>query len=161
MSTPMSILIAVMATFGTSTAQLDPDEVFCLAQNIYFEASVEHRVGKSAVAHVTLNRVDSPRYPDSVCEVVWQHRQFSWTQDGKPDRIPLYDGSGVERPWAFDAWVESVEVAVEAMTGTSEDLTDGADFYYAHRLVTPYWSRSFTVAAIIGNHTFMRGPAGS
>ncbi len=88
MSTPMSILIAVMATFGTSTAQLNPDEVFCLAQNIYFEASVEHRVGKSAVAHVTLNRVDSPRYPDSVCEVVWQDRQFSWTQDGKSDRNP-------------------------------------------------------------------------
>ncbi len=161
MSTPMSILIAVLASFGTPAADLDPDEVYCLAQNIYFEASIEHRVGKSAVAHVTLNRVDSGRYPDSICDVVWQDRQFSWTQDGKSDRIPLYDDSGAERPWAFEAWEESVEVAVEAMTGMTEDLTDGADFYYAHQLVTPPWSRSFTVAAIIGNHTFMRAPADS
>ena len=67
----------------------------------------------------TLNRVDSvPLSRFAICEVVWQHRQFSWTQDGKSDRIPLYDGrSGRERPWAFDAWIESVEVAVEAMTG--------------------------------------------
>ena len=161
MSTPMSILIAVMATFGTPAMDLDPDEVFCLAQNVYFEASIEHRVGKSAVAHVTLNCVQSARYPDSVCDVVWQHRQFSWTQDGRSDRIPLYDGLRRERPWVFDAWVDSVEVAVAAMTGASDDLTDGADFYYAHRLVTPYWSRSFTVAAVIGNHTFMRDPKGS
>ena len=161
MSTPMSILIAVMATLGSPTMELDADEVFCLAQNVYFEASTEHRVGKSAVAHVTLNRMRSARYPDTVCDVVWDDRQFSWTQDGKSDRIPLYYRSGQERPYVFDAWVESVEVAVAAMTGTSEDLTGGADFYYAHGLVTPYWSQSFTVAAIIGNHTFMRDPAGS
>ena len=161
MSTPMSILIAVMATFGAPAMQLDPDEVFCLAQNVYFEASIEHRAGKTAVAHVTLNRMESVRYPDTVCGVVWQHRQFSWTQDGKSDRIPLYFRSGQERPWAFDAWIESVEVAIAAMTGASDDFTDGADFYYAHRLVTPYWSRSFTVAAVIGNHTFMHDPAGS
>ena len=139
MSTPMSILLAVAATFGAPAGDLDYDEVFCLAQNIYFEASIEHRDGKSAVAHVT----------------------FSWTHDGKSDRIPLYDGRRIERPWAFDAWIESVEVAIEAMTGQSQDPTGGADFYYAHRLVTPYWSHGFTVAAVIGNHTFMRDPEDS
>ncbi|NNG05015.1 MAG: cell wall hydrolase [Inquilinus sp.] len=161
MSTPMSILVAVMATFGTPAMELDPDEVFCLTQNIYFESSIERRDGKSAVAHVTLNRVQNRRYPDTVCGVVWQNRQFSWTQDGKSDRIPLHDARRREQPWVYEAWIESAEVAVEALLGQSPDPTDGANYYYAHRLVTPSWSRSFTVAAVIGNHTFMRRPRGS
>ena len=52
--------------------------VTCLATNIYFEARSEDRVGQYAVAEVTLNRVASPDYPDDVCEVVWQDKQFSW-----------------------------------------------------------------------------------
>jgi len=53
---------------------------FCLAKNIFHEARGESTIGKYAIAQVTLNRVISSRYPDTVCEVVMQPHQFSWTQ---------------------------------------------------------------------------------
>jgi spore germination cell wall hydrolase CwlJ-like protein len=65
-------------------------ELFCLAQNIYFEARGEPLLGKIAVGHVVLNRVADKRFPGHVCKVIQQggnrrlHRcQFSWWCDGK------------------------------------------------------------------------------
>lgn len=70
-------------------------EIECLAQNIYFEAKSESLKGQIAVGLVTINRVLSEKYPNTICEVVWQKRkhpktgkwvaQFSWTWDGKHD----------------------------------------------------------------------------
>ena len=61
----------------------------CLAENIYFEARGEPLRGQYAVAEVTLNRVASPHFPDTICDVVhdtrWDSRRqrrvahFSWT----------------------------------------------------------------------------------
>ena len=45
-------------------------ELYCLAQNIYFEAKSEPLAGQYAVADVVLNRVNDTRYPNSICEVV-------------------------------------------------------------------------------------------
>ena len=53
-------------------------DVFCLAKNIFHEAGIESDIGKYAVAQVTLNRVASRKYPNSVCKVVLQRYQFSW-----------------------------------------------------------------------------------
>ena len=72
-------------------------EIECMAKNIYFEAAVESTAGQLAVAQVTLNRVKSRHYPNSVCEVVYEgphtangfpkrdRCQFSWYCDGKGD----------------------------------------------------------------------------
>ena len=43
------------------------DEVKCLAQNIYFEARDQTTKGQIAVALVTINRVESKRFPNSIC----------------------------------------------------------------------------------------------
>jgi len=79
--------------------EIDANEQHCLAQNIYFEAGNQSLDGMAAVADVTLNRVKSSRYPDTICEVVKQglkHSngamkrnmcQFSWYCDGKSDYI--------------------------------------------------------------------------
>ena len=57
----------------------------CLIQNGYHEARGESLLGIVAVTEVVLNRVDDNRWPDTVCEVVWQKNQFSWTTDGISD----------------------------------------------------------------------------
>ena len=61
-------------------------EVDCLAQNMYFEAGIESKAGKLAVAEVTMNRVKSSEFPNTVCEVVYQRTkytcQFSWICEG-------------------------------------------------------------------------------
>ena len=56
-------------------ANLDK-ELHCLSLNVYHEARGEPIQGQLAVAYVTMNRLVSGRYPDSICNVVWQDRQF-------------------------------------------------------------------------------------
>lgn len=56
------------------------EEVACLAQNMYYEARGEPQAGQVAVALVTINRVKDPEFPKSICDVVWERGQFSWTQ---------------------------------------------------------------------------------
>ena len=56
------------------------DEVKCLAQNIYFEARDQKTKGQIAVALVTINRVESKRFPNSICKVVYQANRY---KDGR------------------------------------------------------------------------------
>ena len=64
------------------------NQIDCLAKNIYYEAGSESYEGKLAVAQVTLNRVNSGKFPTDICSVVYQKTvdqnlkticQFSWT----------------------------------------------------------------------------------
>ena len=43
-----------------------------MAKNIYFEARNEATVGQLAVAQTVINRVNSSRFPNSICDVVYQ-----------------------------------------------------------------------------------------
>jgi len=78
-------------------------DTHCLAQNIYFEAGNQPLAGQIAVANVVLNRVEHDKFPDSICGVVYQTKewrtswtgktipklgmcQFSWFCDGKSDK---------------------------------------------------------------------------
>tara|TARA_B100002019_G_C21266715_1_gene599842 strand:- start:898 stop:1527 length:630 start_codon:yes stop_codon:yes gene_type:complete len=153
-------------------------EMICLAENIYFEARAEGVEGKAAVANVTRNRVESSRFPNSFCDVVYQgpvreswnkkgvyfpvkHKcQFSWYCDGKKDIIwANYEKTGETIQLNADAWRKSVEVAIWTLGYGSyrvNDNTGGALYYYAHNLVYPYWADHKQLTVIVGNHTFMK-----
>ena len=53
------------------------NEVYCLAENVYFEARNQPLIGQAAVISVVMNRIHDPRFPSTICEVVKQglHRQ--------------------------------------------------------------------------------------
>lgn len=93
-----------------AVGDLSEDELFCLVQNIYHESRGESALGQAAVAHVTLNRVRALAYPDSVYAAVWQKRQFSWTEDGRSDRMTDLDAIG-----------KAVEIALAASRGRIKD----------------------------------------
>ena len=59
------------------------NEIFCLAQNIYFEAGNQPIAGKIAVAQVVQNRVKNRDYPNTICGVVYQAR---WKENWKGNR---------------------------------------------------------------------------
>lgn len=134
----------------TWTAEAVENEAYCLAQNMYFEGRGEGKDGWMAVAHVTINRVRSSRYPNTVCDVVWQSKQFSWTHDGLSDN-----------PKNDKQWREIVTIAgmltAEGTLGNAHDSTKGSTHFHATR-IAPYWSDSFTHTATIGNHKFYREP---
>lgn len=58
----------------------------CLARAMYFESNRTDEDGLLAVGTVVMNRLDSPKYPGSVCEVVGQKRQFATGVLSKPVR---------------------------------------------------------------------------
>ena len=74
LETVMQTARAVMASLAlsyeveTGTPQ-NLDEVYCMAQNVYFEARHESMIGKIAVAHVVMNRIEDKRWPNTVCGV--------------------------------------------------------------------------------------------
>ncbi len=134
---------------------LDERDVACLSKNIYFEARGEDTEGQIAVAHVTLNRVEHKKFPNTICEVVHQAKvwdghpvryqcQFSWYCDGKSDEI---------HDWR--SYHAITEVARMVLLGYIEDNTDGSTFYHAN-YVKPHWSNNMAVAVIHDKHIFYR-----
>ena len=138
------ILAAFLFTFGVSIDTIQKrEQLYCGAQNIYHESRGESNLGQIAVAHVVRNRVESPKYTNTVCEVVWQPKQFSWTHDGRSDE-----------PKDRKAFVKAVWLHLIA--NMKNDITDSALNYYAHKKVTPSWAAKMEVMALIGNHTFLK-----
>ena len=135
---------------------IDANELECMAKNIYFEAAVESTAGKMAVAQVTMNRVKSNRYPDTICKVVYEGRhhasghpkrdqcQFSWYCDGKGDE-----------PRETPAWRDSKHIAKYVITHPNLiDITDGATHYHADYIPPPRWARKKEMTLQIDTHKF-------
>jgi len=134
------------------------EQKYCLAMNIYHEARSESYLGQKAVGFVTINRVHSDRYPDTICDVVYQARldahgnprrnqcQFSWYCDGKSDITHNQE-----------EWDNAKNVADTVMQRywDIEDVTEGATMYHAS-YVDPYWTDSFTQTVRIDTHIFYK-----
>ena len=120
----------------------------CLAKALYFEARGETLKGQFAVAEVILNRVDSPRYPSTVCGVVQQGGkgscQFSYNCDGARD--VMADASAADL---------AGRIARVMLDGAPRQLTYGATHFHT-RAVNPDWSHRFERTAQIGAHLFYK-----
>lgn len=129
------------------------DQFACLAEALYFEARGETVKGQFAVAEVILNRVDSRKYPNSICGVVKQGSnrrnacQFSYTCDGRADRIN-------EKA----AYARVAKIARLMMDGAPRALTGGATHFHTTN-IRPRWAKRFPNTAKIGSHLFYRQPS--
>jgi spore germination cell wall hydrolase CwlJ-like protein len=102
---------------------------------------------------VILNRERSNRYPDTVCEVVYQNAdqrnrcQFSFACDGKPDI-----------PKEAAAWRKAKRIAAEALRRPSRIWAlAGATLYHAD-YVDPSWAPKVRLVSSIGRHLFYTEP---
>ena len=164
----MNLLFKILLVSATLLSSLSvkaegsEEDVRCLTENIYFEARSESIAGWMGVADVTLNRASSKRFPNSICEVVFQgvkHKgsgmpiknkcQFSWYCDGKPDYIANLD------------MYSKISYFVRAGMGANTfrfDITDGATHYH-HYTINPSWAKNMTKTVRIDEHIFYRvGP---
>ena len=132
--------------------------VMCLALNIYHEARSQSLVEQLAVSFVVMNRVDSEKYPDTVCDVVYQAKfhksnpnlpirnacQFSWFCNGIKDE-----------PTQQKAWEDAQYVARRVIYKEIPNFMEGADHYHA-TYVFPNWgiNNADKVVAKIGAHVF-------
>ena len=138
----------------------NPERV-CLAQNIYFEAGNQPVAGKIAVAQVVLNRVQDGQFPDSVCDVVYQTKE--WRTSWKGNKIPALgqcqfswfcDGKSDE-PLDTKTWFASYQIASDVIMGKYPDITGGATHYHADT-IHPYWADSLNETVHINNHIFYK-----
>jgi len=119
-------------------------ELECLTKNIYFEARGEVEEGQTAVAQVTLERVRSKTYPNTICGVVKDPGQFSWLWDKKSDIMTNEK-----------AKKQAYSIAVDTLLGKYQNKVVGAQSYH-NTSVKPYWTKSMVKVAQINNHIFYK-----
>lgn len=156
----VALVITVNAKLDQLRAQTDINpamsvseyarQLDCLTRNIYWEAGNEPFEGKVAVAQVTMNRVESGRFANTVCGVVYQKTmfyekvvcQFSWYCESGNRTQPIHSR----------AWQESEEVAKKVMLeGFRLPSVEKALYYHAD-YINPGWGKPRV--AKIGRHIF-------
>ncbi|MEX2520702.1 MAG: cell wall hydrolase [Paracoccaceae bacterium] len=140
------------ASLSSISEGVDERSLRCLAEAVYFESRGEDTRGQFAVGEVILNRVDSRRYPNSVCGVVTQGNdkrhscQFSYACDGKAERV-------ANRA----AFVKAAKIAKVLLSGRPRIVTGGATHFHTSS-VNPSWAKRLTETTRIGAHIFYRFP---
>jgi N-acetylmuramoyl-L-alanine amidase len=140
--------VCITTLFSSVAVANDCDydkEIETLALNMYHEARGDGIDSMQMVGEVTLNRVQSDRYPNNVCEVVYQRRQFSWTHM-KKDHTPHEEKS----------WEVALELAENLVNGEIDYFDNGATHFLNPDKVSrmPRWTKEFERVGRIGNHVF-------
>jgi hypothetical protein len=115
-------------------------ELHCLATAVYFEARGEPLEGQLAVAQAIINRTETGRYASSICGVINQPGQFSFSRSRAP-------ASGND-------WRTAQAIAQIATDDMWREVAPHAISFHAARL-SPGWRDKVRVAQI-GNHIFYR-----
>ena len=134
--------LAAMVREVDTTAALD-EETRCLATAVFYESRSESLEGQLAVARVIVNRAESNRFGEDMCDVVAQPGQFSFVRGGV---IPAPNAS---RP----AWKTAIAIARIAQENAWASKAEGALYFHARR-VSPSWRHA--KVAVIDNHIFYR-----
>ena len=157
-------LVEIADNVITKNLLVDEKEVLCMAKNIFFEAAIESTAGKLAVAQVTLNRVNSKYYPNTVCGVVYEGPHYT-NQTGEKypvrDRCQFSwycDGKGDEPRIESRLWTSTQELAKYVLLRQDDllDITDGALNYHADYIDAPRWAGRKHRTAKIDTHIFYR-----
>lgn len=116
--------------------QIEEGEKELLACLVWAEARGEDQMGKQLVVDVVLNRVDSPSFPSTITDVIYQRNQFS----------PVLDGS------LQKAFTEVTPECYEAVAAELEQRTDSEILYFT----AGGYGRYGTPAYRAGNHWFCK-----
>lgn len=126
--------------------QLADEDYEALLKIVQAEAGNQDEEGKMLVAGVVLNRVDSPRFPNSVLKVVKQQKdgvyQFSPVANGTYERIKVTQ--------------ETINAVEHVLKG--EDISQGALYFAARKYADPekmqWFDASLTRLFSHGGHEF-------
>lgn len=122
-----------------------------VARTALAEARGEGEKGMRAVCHTIKNRVTDKRWANTYVQVCLQPRQFScW---GKSDQnLSVATGADLDDP----AYKVAYSIACEVLSGESEDITLGANHYFATSIDPPHWADPEKETVTIYHHRFFR-----
>ena len=104
----------------------------CMVRAMYFESIRSSREGLLAVGTVVMNRVESPKFPNTVCSVVGQPKQFApgvMTRAVKGDRQEL------------------AQLAEEILAGKRHRGVRNVKFFHTAGLTFPYKNMHYVLVA--------------
>ncbi len=151
---PLAALLAALSAlwlsgcasqFGQTEAEKTAAHVAqrnCLIRAMYFESNRSSKDGLLAVGTVVMNRVKSPTYPNTVCEVVSQPHQFApgvMTRELDPKQMGL-----------------ATKTADDVLDGKRSKAVGDAMYFHVAGLKIPYRVRYVTVAG--GNAFYVKLP---
>ncbi len=122
-------------------------ELKCLTQTIYHEARSESYEGGIAVGNVIMNRVNSPKFPNTICGVMQQ-------KTGKMCQFSFMCNGLINKPVHAGLWKKSQNIALDILNGTAPKLSKGALFFHAKYAKLRLASNRYT--AKIGQHYFYK-----
>ena len=131
--------LGITLSSGGSVSGSNSADVNLLARCIYAEARGEPYTGQVAVGAVVLNRVRSPKFPNTISGVIYQPWAFTAVNDGQINMTPND---------------QAYKAARDALNGW--DPTNGCLYYYNPATATSKWIWSLKVELTIGRHSFAR-----
>ena len=114
----------------------------CLSLALYHEARGEPLLGQLMVAKVIVNRMESRRWPSSMCNVITQDRQFSF-----------YRKNNTPKPRDEVAWAKAQKLATDIINDPNILPPSTVNHYHTPN-VHPVWRKGLHRIARIGNHIF-------
>jgi hypothetical protein len=128
-------------------------DLTCLALNVYYEARGEPQAGQYAVAEVTMNRVASKHYPNTVYKVVYQ-KNWDWIRRRYVAAFSWTEFDSTQRP-AGMAWQRAWQAARTVYYERRPPKLEGVLFYHS-KYIKPSWARGKKPVAKIGKHIFYK-----
>ena len=172
------LIVAGLVLFSPALAtepENKNDSVECLALNMYHEARGQGSAGLLGVSSVVLNRVKDKRFPNTICEVIYQGpTRESWKTRQTPDpndavfypvrdrcQFSWYCDGRSDEPKEKKVYQRLLTIASSIVYNNISfiDITDGATHYHAD-YVRPAWAEVKTRTTRIGNHIFYRWEKG-
>lgn len=130
-------------SYRGSNGRFSARDIELIAKLVYAEARGEPYLGQVAVAASVLNRLDDPKYPNSIPEIIFQvvdgYYQYSPVLDGQINLAP----NGTAR-----------RAVLDALNGV--DPTGGATTFYNPSKTNDYWVRTRPYMTTIGSHVFSK-----
>jgi spore cortex-lytic enzyme len=126
-------------TLPKSSHGLSKNDIDLLARAVYAEGRGEPFVGQVAIAAVILNRIESPKFPNTIPGVIYQPMAFEAVADGQ-------------------IWMEPNETARKAVMDAINgwDPSGGALYYFNPARSTSNWIWSRPIIKRIGKHIFCK-----
>ncbi len=138
-ATSKALGIPVKAAAASKGTVSRSNDVYTLAQAVNGEARGEPYIGQVAVAAVILNRVDNPKFPNTIAGVIYQPGAFTAVTDGQMFLAPGESATKAARD-ALNGW----------------DPSGGAIYYYNPAKTTNKWIWSRPIIKVIGKHYFAK-----
>jgi len=158
---------------GNAERKLKPSRSWtdakCLALNAVKEAGNQGTRGMQATMAVVINRSKHPNYPNGVCQVILEPKQFSWTNNlTTKQRTSIRKGlvwvvdpttrrrTGLEAansPAANLPYMQALTMAQKPDKQLQQVLPAGTLYYHTTK-IKPKWSKKLRQVAKIKDHVF-------